>query len=97
MTVRVSANFGRLRDLPLTTPALMRDVGLLARERIYRRTIAGVDADNRRFVAYTPGYARIKAAELGPGPVNLQVSGAMLNAMTILETTATSVTIGFAR
>lgn len=95
MAVTLSRNFGPLADLELSNSALMREVGLLARERIYQRTVAGRDQDDNAFKPYTPSYAALKGRELGTTGVNLQVSGAMLNAMVILEITDTSVTLGF--
>jgi hypothetical protein len=95
MPVRVTKTGPPLASLKLTTSALMREVGLLARERIVRRTIAGRDEDDQSFKPYSAGYAKEKAKELGGGAVNLQVSGAMLNAITITKVTDTSVELGF--
>lgn len=80
---------------PLVTRETMREIGLLARERIIRRTIAGKDEQGQAFRPYSPEYAERKAKELGGGGVNLQVSGAMLNALTIVDVTDRSVTLGF--
>lgn len=74
---------------------LMREVGLLARERIIRRTLSGKDQDGQPFQDYSPQYRERKAQELGAGTVNLQVSGAMLNGLTIVDVTDRSVTLGF--
>lgn len=73
----------------------MREVGLLAREIIRRRTISGISADGTPFAPYSKSYALAKAKALGPGPVNLTVSGAMLNALQVVEVTDTTVTLGF--
>lgn len=97
MGVSVRKNFKPLAQLKLTTKAVMKEVGLLARERIVRRTLAGTDAAGAPFRRYSPGYAKRKARELGAGPVNLQVSGQMLNAIQITELTDDSVTLGFTR
>lgn len=94
-SVTIRRNFAPLVTLQLSTKALMREVGLLARERIIRRTIAGQDENEQRFAAYSPLYAARKAKELGGSGVNLQVSGAMLNAITIAEVTDTSVSLEF--
>lgn len=94
-SVTVTANFGSLKDLKLTTRELMKEIGLLARERIVRRTISGRDEDDQSFEPYSAAYAKRKAEELGGGGVNLQVSGAMLNAIVITELTDDSVTLGF--
>lgn len=96
-SITVSRNFGPLADLKLSTRSLMREVGLLARERIVRRTIAGQDENEASFRAYSPAYAKRKAKEVGAGGVNLQLSGAMLNAITITDVTDNSVTLGFTR
>lgn len=73
----------------------MRDVGLLARETIIRRTRRGEGSDGQRFRAYSPAYAKQKAQHLGAGAVNLTVSGGMLNSIQVVETTDRRVTLGF--
>jgi hypothetical protein len=75
--------------------ATMREIGLMARERIIRRTAQGKDERGQPFQAYSQGYRERKGRELGVGNVNLQVSGAMLNALTIVDVTDHSVTLGF--
>ena len=95
MGVTVRVNFKPLADFPLSTKELMRDVGLLARERILRRTAAGMDQADRAFAPYSAGYALQKAKELGSMGVNLQVSGAMLNAIVVTNVTDKSVTLDF--
>jgi len=98
MPVTVRRNFPRLDTIPLTDTALMREIGLLARERIYRRTLAGRDMRDQTFKPYSAAYAAQKQREVGgPGTVNLQLSGGMLNAIQILEVTATTVRLGFVR
>lgn len=97
MAVSVRKNFKPLAQIKPTTKAVMKEVGLLARERIVRRTLAGNDALGGAFQSYSPGYAKRKARELGAGSVNLQVSGSMLNAIVITELTEDSVTLGFTR
>jgi hypothetical protein len=93
--VTVRANFAPLADFPLSTKDLMREIGLLARERILRRTAAGLDQHDAAFAPYSPGYALQKAKELGSARVNLQVSGAMLNAIVVTKVTEKSVTLEF--
>jgi hypothetical protein len=95
MPVIVTITGKPLTDIPLSSTELMREIGLLARERIVRRTIAGLDQDETAFAPYSPGYAMQKAKELGGFGVNLQVSGAMLNAIQITDVTEKSVTLGF--
>lgn len=79
----------------LITRADLREIGLLQIERIRRRTAMGRDADGQPFRAYSPEYQKRKGEELGAGTVNLTVSGGMLNALTIVDLTDDSVTIGF--
>lgn len=95
MPVVINITGKRLADIPLTSRDLMREVGLLARERILRRTASGLDQNEAPFKPYSPAYDVLKAKELGAGGVNLQVSGAMLNAIVITEITENSVTLGF--
>jgi len=97
MPITVTKNFGPLTQLDLSTKELMREIGLLARERIIRRTVSGRDQHDQAFKPYSTGYAAEKAKHLGAGPVNLQVSGDMLNAIALIEVTDTSVTLGFTR
>jgi len=94
-SVTIKRNFGPLAELKLSTSALMREVGLLARERIIRRTIAGQDENEQRFAPYSAAYAERKGKELGRAGVNLQVSGAMLNAIVVTNVTDTSVSLEF--
>ena len=94
-SITVSLNFDPLADLKLTTPQLMREVGLLARERIIRRTLSGQSSDGRAFVPYSAGYREQKQKALGSAAVNLQVSGRMLQAITVQNVTTDSVTLGF--
>lgn len=98
MGVTVSRSIPDLNAIKLTDRALMREVGLLAREKIVRRTISGRDAKGGSFQPYSPSYAEQKAKEgLGGGTVNLQVSGAMLNDLQITEVTDESVTLGWVK
>lgn len=98
MGVRVVTTGKRLSDTPLSTKQMMRECGLLARERIIRRTLSGQSSDGSAFMAYSPGYAKQKAKELGgTGTVNLQASGDMLNSIVLADLTDTSVTLKFNR
>jgi len=75
--------------------SVMHDVGDLAIRMIRTRTESGRDKDGRAFIAYTPAYAELKAKELGAGPVNLTVSGRMLNDMEVSDTSPNKASIGF--
>jgi hypothetical protein len=94
--IGVSRNFTTLTQFAQPTAEQMREVGLLARELIVRRTLRGVDADGAPFAPYSPGYAKQKAQALGSAsPVNLQVSGSMLNHLQIVKVEAGKVTLGW--
>lgn len=93
ITVRVSGE--RVSDVPLTTREDMREVGRLIREQILRRTRQGLDAAGKPFAPYSPAYARQRAKLGKSGRVNLELSGAMLGDLQVLEVTEHSVTVGY--
>jgi len=112
----VTRNFGPLDQIKLTDKTLMREVGLMTRERIVRRTRDGKSTDGTPFAPYSAGYAAQKSGALydssakggarqtfnairasGGGRVNLTVSGAMLNDITLLEVTDDTVELGFSK
>lgn len=99
--VTIRRSFGSLDHLELVTAEDMRQVALLAREQILRRTARGVDVHGAGFKPYSEGYAAQKRAALGTAAVNLQVSGGMLNDLTVVavETTSekASVTLGWTK
>lgn len=95
MGVTVTANF-QIGDVRFSSPEIMRELGLLARETIRRRTQRGISADGTPFAPYSPRYVVQKAKALGnASPVNLTASGGMLNALQIVEVTPNRVTLGF--
>lgn len=71
-------------NLPLLTVGDWRTIGREARELIIRRTLAGRDQRDQPFQAYSKGYAKQKKAIGASGRPNLQLSGDMLNAITVL-------------
>lgn len=94
----ITRNFPPLTDIKLTNRAVMREVGLLARERIIRRTRSGQDVDGAPFEPYSARYAAQKAAAVGgPTQPNLTLSGSMLNDIAILHVADDEVEIGFSR
>lgn len=96
MGVTVTTNFP-VGQRQFTDVAIMREVGLLVRETIRRRTARGIAATGAPFQPYSAAYSKQKAMGLGKAaPVDLTVSGGMLNALQIVEVTKTSVTLGFA-
>lgn len=95
MAVIVSRNFARLDTIRLTTKEDMHQIGLLARERIWRRTRSGQGTEGP-LAPYTPGYATAKQQAGGSSsPVNLTLSGAMLNAITVTVIDDQTVELGF--
>jgi len=92
MTIEIRGE--RFSEVKLSTTDLMQEVGLLARERILTRTAQGEGADGP-FAPYSAAYAAAKAKALGAGPVNLQVSGRMLQGLVITAVSENSVTLGF--
>lgn len=98
-SITVERNFPPLDQMELVTAEDMRELGLLARERIVARTISGVDANGAPFQPYSDGYAKQKQAALGTTSVNLQVSGNMLNHLQIVDVSvdgdSASVTLGW--
>jgi hypothetical protein len=97
MPITIRATNLDLPAAPFTTREDMVAVGQLIRQRILDRTARGVDAEGKPFAPYSTEYADAKRKELGTSnPVNLTVSGEMLNAITI-EATADTVSLFFAR
>ena len=94
VTVKIAPlDFNKFLPVPAD---VMRDVGDLSIRFIRTRTERGIDKDGNAFVAYTPKYAELKAKELGSAsPVNLTVSGRMLNDMDVSEAAPNRVSIGF--
>jgi hypothetical protein len=68
-----------LDQLELITREDLRELGLLARERIVRRTRQGLGPDGVPFEPLSPEYAKRKRAALGQDKADLTVSGNMLN------------------
>lgn len=96
MPVRVTTNFTVGDRVEFTNEQIMREVGLLARDLIRRRTQRGISADGSAFTPYSPQYRTQKQQQLGKSsPVDLTVSGGMLNALQIVEVTKTTVVLGF--
>lgn len=93
----VTRNFGPLDQIKLTDKSIMREVGLMARERVVRRTRQGITTDNQQMRPYSPGYAARKQRELGSTPVNLTVSGAMLNDIVLSRIEDDLVELGFSK
>jgi Phage virion morphogenesis family len=92
--IRITRDFGPL-SLQLTRRD-MQDVGETLITRIRARTTAGRSVSGAAFRPYSPGYAALKAKELGSAAVvNLTVSGGMLNDMHVTAATDRTATITF--
>jgi hypothetical protein len=74
-----------LDQLELVTREDLRELGLLARERIVRRTRQGLGPGGVPFQPLSEGYAKRKRAALGTDAPDLTVSGRMLNALQITD------------
>lgn len=83
MAVSVTRNFGPLDDIVLVSKEQWGRIGRQVRERIIRRTLQGRDEDDAAFAPYSPGYAAQKAKSGASTSVNLQLSGAMLQAIQV--------------
>lgn len=98
MGIVVRKNFVRLRDIKLVTREDMFQLGGQIINRITARTNMGIGADGQRFAPYSAAYAKQRATNgLGTSRVDLNVSGEMLNAMTVEEVTDTRVVVGFGK
>lgn len=95
VNIAISRDFPKLDQLVLTTAEDMREVGLMAREQIVTRTMAGTDVSGAPFQPLSEGYAKQKQAALGHANADLQVSGNMLNHLQIVEVTDDAVTLGW--
>lgn len=98
MPIVIKQSFPMPSSIKLTDKVLMTEIGQQAITAIRSRTRLGRDQDGQPFAAYSPGYARAKAREYGGSSrVNLTLSGDMLSTLSIVDVTATSVTIGWNR
>lgn len=93
----VTRNFGPLDQIKLTDKGIMREVGLLARERVVRRTRDGKGTENAALKPYSASYAERKRKELGTDKPNLTVSGAMLNDIILTRIEDDEVELGFSK
>ena len=92
--VQVTRNFDPLDTIDLLTQDDWRTVGLLARERLIARTLQGKDEDEASFAPYSAAYAAQRAKIGASTSPNLQLSGGMLNAITV-EADSDGVTLAF--
>lgn len=97
MPITIRRTFGNLRDTALLTRDDMRDAGEYARQMVIMRTrMLHQDSDGREFTPYSVGYAKRRQDAGLPGdPPTLTVSGAMLDALRVVDVTDRSVSIGY--
>jgi len=94
--VVVIKDFSLLAGRQVLTADDWEDLGTSLVTRIVDRTRnRGLDATNTPFVPYSAGYAARKAKEVGAGPVNLTLSGQMLNDLRVVASTPSSCDLGF--
>jgi hypothetical protein len=85
MGVVFRRNFPPLGETALLTREDWAAVGRLARERIIRRTVQGLDVDGNAFAPYSEGYAKQREkANVASARVTLQLSGEMLRSIEVL-------------
>lgn len=85
MAVTVRRNFAPLTQTVLITREDWQAIGVLARERIVRRTASGLDAAGQAFTPYSEGYAEARVnAGLDASTVRLQASGEMLRGIQVI-------------
>ena len=97
VTIRSS---GMPLDLALASVMTVDDwraVGEMAKIRIVTRTKRGYPPEGEVWPGYSQAYAERKYAALGAAPVNLTVSGEMLDNIGILEVDTDHVTLGWVR
>lgn len=72
-------------------------IGLEIIDHILNRTSKGLDKNNKAFAGYSKSYTKsfdFKLAGKSKNKVNLDLSGEMMNAMTLLDTSDGEITIG---
>ena len=89
MSVTVSRNVESLFRLKFSDRRLIREILLLLRERIIRRTLSGRDEDEAGFAPYSPRYK--KAGQR----VTLQDTGEMLQGITPVSVGTKQGDLGF--
>jgi hypothetical protein len=93
--------FTLLRPPPLQMVDLnvsdMRRIGARAIQSVQERCAKGLNVNDRRAKPLSKNYQKKKLEKGQPGIRNLMYSGAMLGALTIVESSTNRVVIGFTR
>lgn len=81
----------------LNNDSAKREFGKLIIDRILERTNSGKDKDGRKFTGYSKAYKKSLAFKVyrKTNTVNLKLTGEMQSAIDVLNTSGTTVTIGF--
>lgn len=93
----------RVTELPLEIPKGLtkrqrKEIADLVIEFIVDRTLSGADVNGRPFKKYSKSYQEsldFRNAGKSPGKVNLQLSGDMLAALTLLEERDGKIKVGY--
>ena len=98
MAFRVTSTLPKFDQVEFLGAQEWRQIGLYAIELIRRRTARGLDATGSPFADYSEGY-RLAREEYGrpTSPVDLTVSGDMLNGLQVVDVAKHSVTLGWTR
>jgi hypothetical protein len=86
----------RLEPLEFTTSD-MKKIGLYVRQQVTERALKGLDVRDRTMKPLSKSYKKKKEAMGQPGIRNMQLSGAMLGSMDVVEVSAGRVVVGFDR
>ncbi len=83
MPIKVTRTGGKLTDIALVNTSVMRAIGGGLLVRIRKRTRKGIDVTGKAFTPLSTAYAEQKRKALGSAKADLEVSGRMLNDMTL--------------
>ena len=86
----------RLEAIEFTTSD-MKKIGLYVRQQVTERVLKGLDVNDRMMKPLSKAYKAKKEAMGQPGIRNMQLSGAMLGSMDVVEVSASRVVVGFDR
>ena len=84
----------RLEPIEFSTSDMKR-IGTYVRQQVTERVLKGLDVNDRRMKPLSKSYAAKKAALGQPAIRNMQLSGAMLGSMDVVEVSAGRVVVGF--
>lgn len=99
MPFTVLGTLPKFDRMEFLSPSDWRELGRNAVTKIVNRVrFQGLDANGQAFAPYSEGYRQAREEYGRPGsPVDLTVSGDMLNNLTVIDQAKTSVTLGWLR